>query len=72
MLKRIIIAGALALVLALGVVGYSFFKTPESASEPIAAIPLNASTSTVGTPDSPGAAGPTSAPTEAATSPTSA
>ncbi len=67
MLKRILIAGALALVLALGVVGYSFFKTPEAASEPIAAIPLTVSTPTVGTPDSPGATSPPSAPAAPAT-----
>lgn len=40
MFKRVIIAGGIAVILALAVVGYLVFRTPQSASSPIEAIPL--------------------------------
>lgn len=40
MIKKILAVVAVILVIAIGVVAYSFFKTPESASEPIEAIPI--------------------------------
>ncbi len=41
MIKKIIIGVGAILIVAVGVVAYSFFKTPETASGPIEAIPLD-------------------------------
>jgi polyisoprenoid-binding protein YceI len=40
MIKKIIAVVAVILVIAMGMVAYSFLKTPEAASEPIEAIPI--------------------------------
>ena len=39
-MKRIIAIAAVVLIIAIGVVAYSFLRTPEEASGPIAAIPI--------------------------------
>jgi polyisoprenoid-binding protein YceI len=45
-MKRLLLVGATVLAIVVAYVAYSFFKTPEEASAPIAAIPLVRSTST--------------------------
>jgi polyisoprenoid-binding protein YceI len=67
MLKRIIIVGALVIAIAIAGVSYAFFKEPEAASQPIAAIPLKVNPPVATTTDSSGAAQPTSAPADPAT-----
>ena len=46
-LRRIIAVAALVIVVLVGYVGYSFFRTPATASEPIEAIPLASTTASV-------------------------
>ncbi len=77
MLKKIIITIAILLVITVSVAAYSVFRTPEAATGPIQAIPLNTETSasaettaptTAAVPTvTPAAPKPTAAPTEAAT-----
>lgn len=71
MIKRLLIGGALAGIIAIALIGYAFFKTPEEASQTIAAIPLAVQTSAPVTPTSATAAAPaatnSTAPTTAPT-----
>lgn len=63
MFRRLMIVGGLAIVLALAVVGYMVFRTPQAASGPITAIPL-AATSAPGASADASAASATSADAE--------
>jgi polyisoprenoid-binding protein YceI len=53
MFKRLLIVGGIVIVLALAVVGYTVFRTPEAASGPITAIPIAATSAPAATSDAP-------------------
>lgn len=67
MVKRLLIAGALGLLLALALVAYSVFRTPEAASTPIEAIPLATTVATTAAVAEPAATAETAAATAATT-----